>query len=278
MRTSGFKKGGGFLNNVIGTITDYKFTDEAPEGKAGKKAKKKGEDEFNSLFVRLYVKLDGATDTVDTHLWAGSADDFEISEDGHSLSPLEEGNTLRAGTPFYRFIETLVESGFPETNFPETEIDFTAIIGARVGFKQQKDEDATKRLGKRKDAKTGKEYDRQELVVDKVLSYGKPSGKADAKAGKAAKAPAGGKGTKAAAAADEVDAAGPAAEALVRYATKAGEAGIKKDKLRMKVLTDATFKGNTQLREAVIKWLESDENLASVENVGYDDGVVIAVE
>lgn len=278
MRVSGFKKGGGFLNNVIGTIVDYTFTDEAPESKTPKKAKKKGEDDFNSLFVKMDVKLDGATDTVSTHLWAGSADDFEVSEDRHSLKPLEDGNTLRAGTPFARFIETLVEAGFPESNFPETEIDFTAIIGARVGFKQQKDEEATKRLGKRKDPKTGKEYDRQELVVDKVLSYGKPTGEAKKPTGKATKPAAGAKGAKATAAAEEVDAAGAAAEALVRYATKAGEAGIKKDKLRMKVLTDATFKGNTALREGVIKWLESDENIEGVEGIGYDEGVVVVIE
>ena len=41
-------------------------------------------------------------------------------------------------------------------------------MGRRGGLVQRTNVEDTKRLGKRKDKKTGKEYDRQDLVVDQV--------------------------------------------------------------------------------------------------------------
>lgn len=275
----GFKKSGGFLNNVAGVIEDYQFVTEIEGVK--KKAPVKGKEQFNSLFVKLDVKQDGADEVVSTHLWAGGADDFEISDDGHVLTPVDGTSTLRSGTAFAKFIESMIETGFPESNFPEdeTEIDFTAIIGTRVQFKQQKDEDATKRLGKRKDKKTGKEYDRNELVADRVLSLpgtaesgkkaaGKPAGKPAAKTAPAAKGKAGKPAAE--------DYSEEAAAAVVRYAEAAGDEGISAKKLRMKVLTDKEFKGETEKRDGVIAWIIADKfaNLAGIDGITVDGDTV----
>jgi hypothetical protein len=272
-RPSSFKKSGGFLNNVDGVISSYEFTTEIPGGK--KKAPVKGKEPFNSLFFRLDVRLDGADEDISTNLWVGSADDFEISEDGLTLTPLEETTSLRGGTAFAKFIDSLVQAGFPESNLSDSEINFESIVNTRVYFVQRIDEDATKRLGKRK-GQDGKEYNRTELVVEKVLSLpgtAPTKGKAGAK-GKVAAPAAKGKAGKQAA----PDVSEQAGEALIRYATAAGDTGIAKGKIRMKVLTDKVFKSDTELRDAVGKWLLVDANIESVDGVVLDGDTVNIVE
>jgi hypothetical protein len=182
-RPSGFKQGGGFLNDVDGVITGYEFTDVFPGGDT--RRQKKGD--FRSLHFVLSARVDGAAEDVTTTLFAGSADDFEISENGKTITPVDDAG-VRANSGLGKFIASMVEHGFPEEDLPEDEINFEPIIDQRVRFAQVVNEGATKKYGKRK-AKVGKgEYDRTDLVVSAVYgeaetkrtgrssSAGKPNG------------------------------------------------------------------------------------------------------
>src|SRR5712664_2956384 len=101
-RQSKFKQaGGGSLNGVDGTITGYKFTTEFPfASKSGTKSK----SAFNSLFNVLSIRVDGADVDIKKPLFTGDADQFEISDDGHTLTPIEDGYVLNGGNPNAKFI------------------------------------------------------------------------------------------------------------------------------------------------------------------------------
>lgn len=209
-RPSSFKKGGGFLNNVDGVITGYEFTDDTitKDGREPfKPGKVKGtdgklKDRFHSLNFILSVRPDGADEDVTTTLFAGGADDFKISDDGQEVwdanyeTPEEaadagdEARQLGAGTALFTLIDSLVEAGFPAANLNETRIEYSSIIGTRCRFVQRKNEEATKRLGKRKDKKTGKLFDRQDLVIDQVYSLPEATDEAPAPAKKTTAKPA----------------------------------------------------------------------------------------
>ncbi len=171
-RPSSFKKsGGGFLNNVDGTIIDYLFTDEfngQPFKPGINPATKK--PRFHTLYCLLTVQVDGAEEPVTTHLFVGDADQFDVTEDGKVLVPVEEGYQLGENAPFCRLIASLVAAGFPETNLPEEDLDFRAIIDTRCRLVQRRDEEAARKGLKRKDKKTGKEYDQTYLAVDQVYA------------------------------------------------------------------------------------------------------------
>ena len=83
-------------------------------------------------------------------------------------------------TGWGKFIESLVEHGFPETDLPEDSVNFEPIIGTRVRFIQQKNEAATAKYGKRKAKSGNATYDRTDVVVAQVYetstSTGKPNG------------------------------------------------------------------------------------------------------
>lgn len=166
-RPSAFRTGGGFLNDVDGRITDYEFTTEFP---GSGKTRRKSKSAFNSLYCVLSVRVDGAEEDVQTTFFAGSADDWEISDDGHTLtdSTDDNGANLSSKVGWGLFLSTMVDKGFPEESLPENEVNFEAIIGWRVRFVQQVNEASTAKVGKRKDRKTGKEYDRTDIVVAKV--------------------------------------------------------------------------------------------------------------
>ena len=122
-RPSSFKKSGGFLNGVDGVISGYQFTDEfnGVAFVAGKDPKTKKE-RFHSLYTVLSVRVDGADEDVTTTLFTGGADDFEVTDDGHTLSPIEEGRELGANTPFAKLVVSLVEAGFPESRSEERRV------------------------------------------------------------------------------------------------------------------------------------------------------------
>lgn len=185
-RPSGFRKSGGFLNGVDVTWTDYEFTTEFPGQK--KAAKKKGNDDFNPLYAVISVRLDGADEDEKTTLFAGSADDFEISEDGHTLTPVDDSVGLRGGTGWAIFIGSLCEAGFDEKLLPDEgePINYEAALGSRLHLIQQVNEEATKKLGKRK-GKDGKEYNRQDLVVNKFIAAPGKTAVAPTKAAKGGK-------------------------------------------------------------------------------------------
>lgn len=267
-RPTSFKKGGGFLNQVDGAITGYEFTDEFPGGDGGKRKGKKSD--FNPLYFVLSARVDGADEDVTTTMFAGSADDFEITDDGHTLVPVDNDGGLRANSDLAIFINSLVEAGFPETSLPEDSINYEAIIGTRVRFEQRNNDEKTKRLGKRK-GKDGKEYNRQDLVVMAVYSL--PGTSKPATKGKSAPAVKTKPGAVAPTSrAKVVDAADNDAlleladETLVGIISSRGGT-ILKGKLSVPTLN--ALKGNPQ-RQDVQKLFISDEYLTRENGWGYD--------
>jgi hypothetical protein len=175
------KGGGGFLNNVDGEIVSYEFTDKFKgETKAGEWC----------YFVPT-IKVDGADDTIDQHLFIGGNDRYSISKDGQELT-MEDGSPVSFGfsTPFGRFIDSMIEKGFDESDLPDLEggepLELSAIVGPRYRFKQEVDEKANAKMGKRKVKKNGKtvEYDRTNTVIDAVLGTSAKTSSTSAKGGK----------------------------------------------------------------------------------------------
>lgn len=258
-RPSTYKKAGGFLNNVDGKIVGYEFTDEF-NGQPFVPGKVKGKDKFHSLYFVVQVQLDGADDIETTTLFVGGADDFEIENDGHTLTPLEDGFGLSNRSGLALFINSLVAAGFDENLLPEDEINFEAIIGARVRFVQVLNEEATKKLGKRKDKKTGKEYDRNDLQI--AAYYGQE----DVKAGKAkGKTTTVAKGKKAQANDDDVDLETLADETLLAVLAEV-DGPIGRLKLPPKIALNLGPK-HAQ-RTAIQKLVNSQDYLAGAEERG----------
>ena len=199
-RPSSFKKGGGFLNNVDAVIAGYHFTDEFP-GQDGK-SQKSGNSDFNPLFSTVSFDVDGDDEQKSQSLMAGSADDFEISDDGLTLTLVEEKNGLRENTPWATFVGSLVDAGFPETNLPDDDepINYEAIIGTRVRLVQIKDEQGMARAAKKwktskgkfneqgqKKGKDGKYYNLTLLTVAEVYEIPSDDEKPAPKGAKGAK-------------------------------------------------------------------------------------------
>jgi hypothetical protein len=193
-------------------------------------------------------------------------------EDGHTLTPVEEGRELGANTAFAKLITSLVEAGFPETNLPEDEINFESIIGTRVRFVQRTDVEGTKKLGKRKDKKTGKEYDRQDLVIEQVYSLPGAAAPTAAKAPKGKAAPAAKGGKKVAAEATNDAVAEFAAETVRNIVMEAG-GSISKAKLGMAVFK-AVVKHDD--REPIRKLVASADFLNGIEGLAFD-GTTVSV-
>src|SRR6266446_6659520 len=195
MAKSRFKAaGGGFLNSVDGVIKSYEFTTTHPFAKAGQKAK----SDFVSLFQVLTIRVDGSQTDITFPLWGGDASNFEISDDGLTLTPIEDGYVLGGGTDLAHFIQSydaVSEDG--ASGDDDTVVNYEPIIGQRVRFVQvpySADELASlKRRGKpttRKDKKDPKkEWPLQWLQVETVYGpapvaakmAGKVAGKASTK-------------------------------------------------------------------------------------------------
>lgn len=168
----GIKKGGGFLNNVDGTITGYEFTDRF-------KGEKKGGE---WVYFVPTIKIDGADDEVDQHFFMGAAERYTISKDGKSIEMAEGGNVSWGfSTPFGLFTDSLIEAGFPEAELPDVStgeaLNLEAIVDRRFTFKQQVDVEGTKKRGKRVvgQGKNKREYDRTNTVIAAVLGESKGS-------------------------------------------------------------------------------------------------------
>ena len=197
-RPDTFRKGGGFLNNVDGTFVDYEFTDKF-NGEAfvpGKNKNNPAKDKFHSLYAVISVLPDGAEEPVTTTLFVGGYDDFEISEDGHVITRVgfdpadpKTNNNFDGNVAFAVLVSSMVAAGFPISDLDEVENDFRPLLGKRYRWVQRTNAEQTKKLGARVDPKTGKSYDRKDLVVDQY--YGAAA--TTAKAGKAAPAKAAGK-------------------------------------------------------------------------------------
>lgn len=160
------KKGGGFLNNVDGELKDYEFSARF------KDEKKDGEWVY---FVPV-IRTDGAEEDVDQHMFIGASERYEIDDDGKTLK-MADGSPVTFGftTPFGRFMDSLIEQGYDESELPDLEggdpLNLETLIGERFRFKQEVDEEATKKFGKRVSGsgKNKREYDRTNTVIAAVL-------------------------------------------------------------------------------------------------------------
>ncbi len=271
-RPSSFKKGGGFLDGVDVVIKNYQFTDQF-NGEDFVPGKIKGSDgkpmdKPHTLNVLLTVRVDGATeDTVTTLKAAKNFEDWEVSEDGYTVTPVEEGQNLAAGTAFAKFISSLCSvGGFDENLLPEDSINYEAILNYRVRLVQQVDEERTKKYGQKVDKKTKKAYDRKDLVVDQV--YGQEAAAPAKKTGGKANPPSKtAKGKPAAAPEPEdVDIEQLSKDTLVAIVADAG-GSIAKSKISMKVLTKLMKDPN---REDVRKLIFTDDFLALEDGWSYN--------
>lgn len=188
---SQIKKGGGFLNNVDAAFKDYRF-------EARFKGDKKDGD--NLYFVPEFL-VDGKDKNDDQHMYLGAADRYEISEDGKSLTMVDESPvTFGYSVPFGLFMDSLfaasdkadanIEDELPDLAEGEP-LNLEALIDRRFRLKQEVDEKGTEKFGKRVvgTGKNKKEYSRTNTVIDAILGV--------AKGGKTTKpAAAGGKKSK----------------------------------------------------------------------------------
>ncbi len=261
-RPSSFKRGGGgFLADQDGTIVSYVFTDEFngvpfkpgrwPDGRAKER----------QLFALLSARTDGAAEDVTTHLKVGRADDFEISEDGKTLTPVVDGNAINANSQWAIFIQSLCEAGFDEAKLPEDEINYEAIEGLRVRFVQRPNAQLTGRFGQRK-GKDGREYDRRNLVVGAL--YGKATGTQPTRK---ASTKANGKATNGRAEESDPALVALAEETLIEILKQAHPKPVEKSRLSLKILD--TLKQHDQ-RMAVYDFLFDDENLGRQNGWTYD--------
>lgn len=270
-RPSSFKKGGGFLDGVDLVIKDYQFTDEF-NGEAFKPGKIKGADgkpmeKPHSLNVFITVRVEGADeDTTTTLKAANNFDEWDVSEDGYTITPKTEGQELSAGTSFAKLISSLCEvEPKAEALLPEDVINYQGIIGTRLRTVQKTDAERTKKFGQKVDKKTGKGYDRKDLVVEQV--YELPSAAPATKSGKPAAARVAAKaGTKSKAAPAGEDLEQLSKDTLVSIIADAG-GEIAKSKLSMKVLTKLMKHAQ---REDVRKLIFTDEFLAQEDGWSYD--------
>lgn len=271
-RPSSFRKSGGFLNNVDGVITGYTFTDEfnGEPFVPGRDPKTKRE-KFHALYCILSVRVDGADEDVPTTLFVGGAEDFDVSEDGLTLTSPKAGEPCSPSqnSAIGKFVASLVDAGFPADNFDEDEavVNFEPMVGTRVRFVQRKDEETTKRLGKRKDKKTGKEYDRQDLVVDEVYEVGTGEVAAPAKGAKPGGKPKPGTKPAKGGAAPEVDLDELTKDTLLAILGDEKNNSIAKAKLSVKVLTRLMKHAK---RQDVIKRIFEDEFLETEQGWAYN--------
>lgn len=268
-RPSGFSGGGGLLRGVDGTIVGLEFITRTSEGKPASSAgpgrpARPAKAPFTSVQAQLVVLPDGATEVVKPFpLFVGGAADYTF-----------DGPTVSGTKPFSKnsgwgtFMQSLVDSKFPEDLLPEDPegvvADYSAVIGARVRFDWRKNEKLTAEYGKtfsKKDPeKKGKGFDREDLIV--TAYYGQAEVTA-AKAGKPASA------KKAKAAVAKVDIATLAGDTVLAAVAKAKDQRITKTRLSVKILT-LLASAEPDVRNEAIEWAGNDANLSALEGVNYD--------
>jgi len=263
--------GGGFLNGVDGVIQGYEFTTKFPF--ASKNPNKKKSD-FLSLFMVLRARVDGAEKDVTTTLWGGDASNFEISDDGLTLTLIEDGVVLSGNTSLSHFIGSYDEqSEEGAMSDDETVINFEPIIGQRVRFVQvpySADELADlKRRGKattRPDSKDPKkQWPLQWLQVDAVYGPAEVNLSAKDKAKGRTKGTAIAKSNGKAAASPSVD---ELAISTLIDIVKGNGGSIPKSKLSMRVLK--ALAGNPQ-QNAVRTLVNTDDFLNLNEGWAFDE-------
>ena len=163
--------GGGKFNNIDGTITDYEFTTVHPFAKEGQRRK----SDFNPLFGVLTATMDGATEPDVDVLLVGSADDFEVSDDGKTITPANEGDGIWSKSQWGKLIASMEKAGIATENadYPEGTYNYEPIIGRRVRFMQEQQFDKHGKLKTRKGkGRDGKPRDYDDTTTIVVADYG----------------------------------------------------------------------------------------------------------
>jgi len=260
-RPSSFKRGGGYLNGVDAAITGYSFL--VGETSTIKNGDRKGED-FTPLSLVPSFRVDGADVDQSQRLLIGEATFFgEVSDDGLTLAT-PAGQSIGANTEAGLFIASLVEAGFPEENFSDSddEINFAPMVGSRVHLVQVVNVEKTKRQGQQT-GKDGKKYDLKDLKVKAVLSVGTGAPKA---AGKSAK-PAAGKAAKVVETADVAQLSADVLLAILNDAKVCPEGTILRAKLPVQI---AKKTASSPHKDAIRKTIYSDEFLTTEAGWAYD--------
>lgn len=261
--TSAFSKkgGGGRLNNVDGVVQDYQFSDTFPY--ESKQPKKKGDKApYPSLWLNLTILADGATEPVVEPLFAGNVTQWDISEDGHTITPTGDDSRLFGSGP--RFLQSMFDNGFDEPEYEEGgEIDLSDMINQRFRFIQVVDEEATKKRGKQVDKKDPtKSYDRKTLEVSGVLGEVEVAAKGKSN-GKVVASKANGKGKSA-----EVDHTDEATTTLMAI-LEGNDGEINRAKLGTPALR-ILLKSKSANKDAVLAMLKSEEFLGAEDGWSYN--------
>lgn len=263
------KAGGGFLNGVDGKWTGYRFSDEfnGVAFKPGKNAAGTG-PKFHSLQMEISVRLDGADADITQNLFGGNYDDYDVSEDGQTLTAIDGGQcSLSASSAAGKFINSLVNptegEGIPESYLSDdpNSINLEPIVGPRVRFVQAVEYDKAGKPKTRivtKGKFAGKTFPVTTTVVERVYDLpAAPKGKA-AVAGKGAGKNGAAKGG------TDVTAL---ATATLLSILESNNGSITKAKVNMRVVK--ALLGNPA-SDAVRKLLNNDEFYASVDGVEFD--------
>lgn len=256
--------GGGRLNNVAGVVLDYQFsTDfpyEAKNPKAGRKASK-----FNTLWLNLDILQDDTTESKIEPLFAGNADQWIISDDGHTISPnpdSEKTPQMFGNGP--RFLQSAFNHGFEEPEYSVgDDINLETLINQRFQFVQEIDVEGTKARGEQV-GKDGKKYPRKTLEVSEVLGEAeapkssKSNGKAAVKTNGKSKV------------VEEEDYSDNALTTL-KGVLSANDGQINRSKIgtpALKVMMKLKYSEDT--RNGVLPLLKSEEFLNTVDGVSYN--------
>lgn len=142
--------GGGYLNGKTGRINSTEL--EATKFEGGK-----NDEGYSKVSLVLDITQEGADDSVKQYLDLGFLPDgAKISKDKKSVV-CEDDAPFRDDTEGIRFISSMVENGFPESDIAEgAGKRFDMIDGQRVVFMREKDRDQQIRVGKSRLLKKGK--------------------------------------------------------------------------------------------------------------------------
>ena len=213
--------GGGKFNGADGVITNYEFTEVHPFAREGRRST----SDFKPLYGVLTARMDSAKENDVDVMLVGSADDFEISDNGKTITLAEGSNGVWGKSQWGKFIASMEHLGI-ETESGEVSdesYNYEPIIGRRVRFVQEqqfnKNGKLKKRTGKGRDGKL-REYDDTTTVV--TADYGYTTTAQSTSASPTTKTTAATKSGKPNGAAKEVDLTDQADEALVGLLDKFG--------------------------------------------------------
>ncbi len=189
------------------------------------------------------------------------------SGDGKSVTSVDRDTvSISAETGVGKFMQSLLDAGFPEDRLPDLEggadLELSGIVGTRVRFEQRVNEKLTADKGQRQ-AKNGKKYNYTDLVVAEVLSLpqavkGKTNGSASKPNGKAAAAKQ---------VVEDVDIA-ELAETTIGQVLEANDGSISLKKLKMAVFGQIGVKHPN--RNEVVEFATDPANLAAMDSIEFD--------